>query len=842
MPVPHEPTTDTPACLQGLTDAMAADRLVADGPNSLPGSGPKPFLRIAAGVVREPMFLMLIAAGGIYLAIGDAGEALFLLCSVAAVVGIAVFQERRTQRALEALRDLSAPRALIRRGGAVRRVAAREVVRGDLLLLREGDRVPADAILLSGRIGVDESLLTGEPGTQQKLPGASTQALGHPGQEGSSSIFAGTLVTQGDAQALTMATGVRTAMGRIGAALASATEPASALQRDSRIIVARVAVAGLAIAFSLVLLGWLWDGRPLVESLLLGIALAMAVLPEEIPVVLTVFLAMGAWQLSRSKVLVRRVQAVEALGAITVLAVDKTGTLTVNSMRVAELRANGVVHESGELDDSFLPALRALVLATPADPFDPMEKAILSFAQAHWNGEPVLGNPAHQYAFSRETLAMTNAFAAGTGRYLLATKGAPEAVLDLCGLEIDERRTVQADVDEMARRGLRVLAIAQGEWDARPWPQGQRGLPLRFAGLVGLIDPLRPEIANAVQSCRAAGIRLIMMTGDHPSTALAMAQAAGIETPGNRALAGSDIAEMDDAALGAALLRTNVCARLVPEQKLRLVALLQRAGETVGMTGDGVNDAPALKAADAGIAMGERGTDVAREAAALVLLDDSFASITGAIRQGRQIDDNIRSAVRFIFAVHVPIVALALLPVAAHWPLLLLPAQVVLLELIIDPACSIIFQARPAAPDLMSRPPRDAAGSPFAWRNAVAGLLEGTLAAAVLVTGVAAMQWNSWPQDLMRTTAFLSLAGCVLLLVVMDGAAAGAWKAQGAHRWFAPLLLGVGAVISAVMVVPALRRVLGFAAVSPQGAFAALAMTAAAALALLLLRLGRRKS
>ena len=828
--------------LSGLRREEAQRRLAADGPNALPGSEPKSLLRIVGEVLAEPMFLMLLAAGGVYLVLGDTAEAAFLLFAVFAVIGLTLMQERKTQRALEALRDLSAPRALVVRDGVESRIASREVVRGDLLVLHEGDRVAADAVLLQGQVSTDESLLTGEAAPQVRLPAADEIALGEPGVEGSPFVFASTVVTKGMGLARVQSTGARTAVGRIGAALTATVQPTSQLQRSSRRIVRVFATAGLASCVILVLLAWRWDGRPLLDSLLLGIGLAMSALPEEIPVVLTVFLALGAWRLSRQKVLTRRVQAVEALGGITVLAVDKTGTLTVNRMQVAQVRSQGrtFADDGGEpLPEVFHETAEFALLATPADPFDPMEKAIRSFVKRHLGGtEHVHGEwtPEQQYPLSPEILAMTHVFpAADPARHLLATKGAPEAVADLCHLDAAQRAEVQHQVQEMAALGLRVLGVAKGRWTGRQWPASQHEFDFQFLGLLGLADPPRPEVPAALAACRKAGIRVIMMTGDHAATAQAIARQVGLSAAAE-VLTGPQMAALDDAALQRRLQRVDICARLLPEQKLRLVRALQGAGETLGMTGDGVNDAPALKAADVGIAMGERGTDVAREAAAIVLLDDSFASITAAIRQGRHIDDNIRIALRFIFAVHVPVIALALVPVLMHWPVLLMPAQIVLLELIIDPACSVVFEAEPAAADLMERPPRLPGASPFARPNLALGLLQGLGLATVLVLGCLAMTSRAWPADAIRTTSFLALvSGLILLVLAQRGAVRE--PAGGPHNpWLSRLLLGVVVMLALVLGVPWLRQVLGFALPDGGALAAAALMLLATALWLAVLR------
>ena len=842
------------AATSGVTAAEAAAHLARDGPNLLPGTAPKSAWAIALGVVRAPMFLMLLAAGGVYLLLGDRGEALFLLGFVFVVMGITLAQERKTQRALESLRDLSAPRALVIRDGREQRIAGRDVVTGDLLVLHEGDRVAADAQLVNGQLDVDESLLTGEAVPVSKLPDPVLRPPAAPGDAGTAALFASTVVTMGVGQAVVLATGARTAVGGIGAALSNTAEVDSGLQRASGTLIRTLTMVAFALALALVLVNRLWEGRPLLDSLLSGIALAMAILPEEIPVILTVFLALGAWRLSRTKVLTRRVPAVEALGAITVLAVDKTGTLTQNRMRVAELAVGEALFQANdaELPECFHALVEFALLATPLDPFDPMEKAIQGFGHARLRGTSHVHddrNAARQYDLAADILAMTRVFATDRpDAYALATKGAPEAVADLCHLPQPQRDAIRRQVETMAQRGLRVLGVARGTWQAplpgAPWPASQHDFDFTFLGLVALIDPPRPEVPAAIAECRAAGVRIVMMTGDHPATAQAIAAQVGLSERA-AAITGPELATLDDATLRARLRRVDVCARLAPEQKLRLVRALQADGQVVAMTGDGVNDAPALKAADVGIAMGERGTDVAREAAALVLLDDSFASIVQAIRGGRRIFDNITKAARFVFAVHMPIIALALLPALLHWPVLLLPVHVVLLELLIDPACSIVFEAEPEAADLMRRPPRPLAASPFVLGNIGFGLVQGLGIAAVLLAGHALLhRFTDWADGELRLAVFTALvwASFLLILANRDLGHAALVNLRGANPWLGRMSLAVGAVLAAVLLVPPLRQVMGFADVSWPPLVAALVLLLLCGLWLQALRLawGRR--
>ncbi|WP_439113594.1 cation-translocating P-type ATPase [Hydrogenophaga sp.] len=812
----------------GLSASEATRRLAAEGPNLLPGSVPKSNAAIVREVITEPMFLMLLSAGGIYLALGDRGEALFLLSFVGVVIGITLAQERKTQRALESLRDLSAPRALVWRDGQALRIAGREVVRGDVLVLHEGDRIAADAVLLSGELEVDESLLTGEA-----VPVAKRTLADAAPDDSKVALFASTVVTRGVAQAVVCATGVHTAVGRIGADLATTTEPPSALQVGSRQLVRRLGLAALVLAMAQVLLGWWWNDRPLLESLLAGIALAMAILPEEIPVILTVFLALGAWRLSRHQVLTRRVTAVEALGGITVLAVDKTGTLTVNRMAVAGLATPDAAFNpegAAALPEAFHRLVEFAMLATPGDPFDPMEKAIQTFGDQWLQGTEHVHDgrePEFEYPLSGEIVAMTRVFtSANPALHVLATKGAPEAVVDLCHLAPGQREAVRHQVEALAEQGFRVLGVACGHWSgttpapgaAPRWPASQHDFDFEFLGLLALADPPRSEVPAALAEARRGGVRVIMMTGDHPATARAIARQVGLsERP--ELMTGADMDALDDHALTQRLRQTDLCARLKPQHKLRLVKLLRADGEVVAMTGDGVNDAPALKAADVGIAMGERGTDVAREAAALVLLDDSFARIVGAIRQGRRIDSNIRKATRFVFAVHVPIILLALVPPLLHWPVLLMPVHIVLLELLIDPACSVVFEAEPEDGDIMDHPPRPISDSPFALAPLLNAVLQGAGMAAVLLAGHAALMTQGWVAGEARAVVFGALVlGVMLLIGANRNPKRPVWVGlSGGNPWLWRMAAGVGALLVAVLTVPWLRDLMGLVLPALQG-------------------------
>jgi len=748
---------------QGMTAAAAAARLQAEGPNELAHDRRRGLASIALEVLREPMFLLLSGCGAVYLLLGEPGEAGLLLGFIVMVLGLTFFQERRTVRALETLRDLSSPRALVIRGGQRIRIAGCAVVRGDWIVVSEGDRVPADARLLDAQnLQVDESLLTGE-----SLPVRKTTAVA--GDDGV--LFSGTLVVGGSGVACVQTTGMHTAMGRIGRALQQIEDTPSPIQRETAQVVRRIAFGAVALSAGVALLYGFMRGQWL-DGILAGLALAMALVPQEFAVVLLVFLAVGAWRISRRQVLTRRRGAIEVLGAATVLCVDKTGTLTENRMTVRELVTADGVHFA--VDGRPLPeAAHALVefaiLATRRDPFDPMERAINALGLGnlveaeHLHADWLM---AREYPLAPGLPAMSQAWEARRGgARSVAAKGAPEAIIELCHLDAAQTQGVLEQARALARAGLRVLGVARAgltharvdiSTAAAPLPQQQHDFAFEFLGLLGLNDPLRAGVPEAVAACRGAGIRVLMITGDYAETASHMARAAGLEAP-ERSLSGAEVAAMDAPALAAALRHTSVIARARPEHKLNIVRALQRAGEVVAMTGDGVNDAPALRAADIGIAMGGRGTDVAREAADLVVADDDFTSIVHAVRLGRRIFDNLRRAIGYIIAVHLPIAGLSLLQVLLGWPLILLPAHIAFLELIIDPACSMAFEAERDDAAAMRRPPRARSLRLFDAGLLAAGVAQGAVALLMVLLTVLAGMALGWPVERLRSAAFAVL-------------------------------------------------------------------------------------
>ena len=741
----------------GVTSAEASARLTADGPNELPKAGRRSSLRIVGEVLREPMLALLLVGGIAYLLLGDLTEALILLGFATFSVAVTVIQETRTEHVLEALRDLSAPRALVIRDGARMRIPGREVVRGDMLVIEQGDRIAADAVLTEATdLQADESLLTGESLPVGKVAGSADAAAGahRPGGDDQPFIYSGSLVARGSGMALVVATGASSEIGKIGQSLAALDNEVPRLRMETARIVRMCAIGGGLVAGLVVLLYGLLRGG-WIDAMLAGIAIGMALLPEEFPVVLTIFLAMGAWRIGQAGVLTRRAAAIETLGSATVLCTDKTGTLTENRMAVAECWVPSSAMTKADV-------IETGILASAPQPVDPMEVAIHAAGKPDHAPEGVV---VRSYGLRPDLLAITNIWQ-DDDAFTVAAKGAPEAIAELCRLAPAERETMMAAVDTMAARGIRVLGVARAQLLDDSWPETPRDISFSLVGLIGLADPLRSSVKAAVAECRSAGIRVVMITGDYAATARAIASQAGIAD--GDVLTGEDLAALDDAQLAERLKTVTVFARIMPEQKLRIVEAFKADGEIVAMTGDGVNDAPSLKSAHIGIAMGKRGTDVAREASAIVLLDDDFGSIVTAIALGRRIYDNIRKAMAFIFAVHVPIAGLALLPLVLGLPILFGPIHIALLEMVIDPVCALVFEAERKEADIMKRRPRPPTEPLFSWRMITWSVFQGGVALALLASAFLIATYRGIPENEVRALAFFGLVASILALILVN--------------------------------------------------------------------------
>ena len=763
---------------QGLSQKEVSERLKRDGFNELPSQKKKNIFNLFINVIKEPMLILLLLAGGIYLLLGEPKDALMLLALVFMVIGITFYQERKTERALETLKDLSSPRALVIREAEQQRISGKEVVLDDLVILREGDRVPADTVILVQRnLMLDESLLTGESLTVHKSDWNQETDLNYyrPGGENTPLAYSGTLVTQGHAVAKVIKIGIDTEMGKIGKSLQSIREEDTLLKREIGKLVRNFALWSVFLCILVVVLYFLLRGNFL-QGILSGLSLSMSLIPEEFPVVLIVFLTLGAWRISKRNVLTRNTSAIETLGAAKVLCVDKTGTITLNKMQLETMAVDGQeinLEEDKHLGEEFHRLLEYAILASQKDPFDPIEKEIRT------SGTEILKKDKHQhlhknwslvkeYALTKQLFALSHVWESPNQKqYIIAAKGAPESIADLCHLKVSEKEKLLNKVQSLSGKGMRIIAVARAETNKETLPKSQHDFAFELVGLLGFSDPVRPGISTAIEECYKAGVRTIMITGDYPGTAQFIAKKIGLKNP-DQYLTGPELEKMDESLLREKIKNINVFARVVPEQKLAIVKALKANGEIVAMTGDGVNDAPALKAANIGIAMGERGTDVARETADLVLLQDDFSSIVESVKLGRRIFDNLKKAIAYIMAIHVPIAGMTLLPIIFNLPIVLYPAHIAFLELIIDPSCTVVFEAEPAEKNIMSNPPRNLKTPLFGKREFIVSMLQGASVLSIVFIVYLYSLFLGKSEPDVRTVTFAAIVFSNLMLIVTN--------------------------------------------------------------------------
>lgn len=681
------------------------------------------FLKIIQ-VLKEPMFLLLIAAAIIYFLLGEPRDGTIMLVFVVGIISIDVIQEWKTDKTLNALKNLSAPHITVIRDGIECTINSEDLVPGDLMMIAEGVKLPADGkVIKANDLCIDESSLTGEAEGVWKCIDDS----GNKDYWKKDHCYAGTLVTQGTGVILIEKIGAETEYGKIGINVAEAPDRPTPMEKQTKKLVKVCAVIA-AVLFLLVCIITYFNlpdhqlKERLIESILSGITLAMAMIPEEFPVILTVFLSMGAWRLAKKNSLVRRLPSVETLGAVSVLCVDKTGTITMNKMRVRECWA---------ISNNIKETNKIMGMACEVDAYDPMEHAMLDYCEENNIAKEELfkGELISEYSFTNERKMMGHVWKLN-GEVVIASKGSPEKILTLCNLDKDEKKIIESKIFNMSSQGLRVIGIGKMILkDEKDIPETLEECSLEFLGLVGLQDPPREKVKNDIASCVRAGIRVVMITGDNGITASAIAKQVGIPHS-SVIITGDELNTMTDDELQERIKDVSIFSRVMPEHKMRIVKAFKENGDVVAMTGDGVNDAPALKYANIGIAMGKKGSEVSREAADLILLDDNFSTIVDTIKDGRRIYDNIRKAIGYVFTIHIPIAFASLLAPMLNIRssmLLLLPVHVVLLELIIDPTCSIVLERQPAESDIMERKPRNPKESILTTSVLVKSIIQGMI-------------------------------------------------------------------------------------------------------------------
>ena len=736
--------------LKGLTGAEVILSRAEFGTNTLDQKGSKNFLHILKDIFTEPMMILLAAACSIYFFTGETGDGIIMLAAIFVVAGISIYQETKSESAIKSLKKLTQPLTNVIRNGLKTEVPSDDIVAGDIMIIEEGQSISADGkIIESNDLSVDESLLTGESFPVEKIPGRDE-------------VFMGTNVASGLGYCKVTAVGMNTKIGKLGKTLESIKKEETVLQKQINKFVKRMALIGL-IAFLFVWAYNYFDSGDILHGLMHGLTLAMAVLPEEIPVALSTFMALGAYHLLKYNILTKQPQTVEALGSATVICVDKTGTLTENKMKVTEIyifKEHKVIeHEDKELlNESNTELVNFSKLSSEPVAFDPMEKAIEELFE--YAGDKKFTKDLKmikEYPLSGKPPMMTHIYSDGN-KIITSCKGAPEGIISICGLSGEEKRKTDLIINEFAEKGLRVLGVAKADFQSREFLQDQREYNWEFLGLIALSDPPKKNIKEVIENFYRSGIEVKMITGDYPVTAKSIGRQIGLRNSEN-VLTGEQIVHMKDKELQESVKKINIFARMLPEAKLKIVNSLKADGEVVAMTGDGVNDGPALKASNIGIAMGKKGSQIAKQEASLILIDDDLSNMVKAVALGRKIYSNLKKAIRYIISIHIPIISIVTFPLILGWKYqnIFMPIHVIFLELVMGPTCSIVFENEPIEKDIMDQKPRKLTTQFFSFKELAVSIIQGLAIASGLMGILYYAIVNGINEDTARTMIFTSL-------------------------------------------------------------------------------------
>lgn len=746
---------------RGLSDDEVLLSRKEHGRNALDVKHENTFFQLLKSLVAEPMVVLLLTAAAIYFISGDTGDGFFLAGAIILVAAISLYQDKKSRNALAQLKAYNTPKSKVIRNGAVTEIKSEDVVVGDSLIAEEGKPVTADGIVTYAHdFFVNESVLTGEA-----LPVAK-EINGE-----NDHIYSGTTVTGGLGIATVTAVGNETQLGKIGRALESITEEKTPLEIQINAFVKKMVVIGAIVFFIVWALNYARSYQ-LLDSLLKALTLAMSILPEEIPVAFTTFMVLGAWRLMKMGIIVKQMKTVETLGSATVICTDKTGTLTENRMSLAKLytpAAPFIADADGSLDEHAKELVRIAMWASEPVPFDPMEIAIHeAYTRTAINDERAVYAMLHEYPLSGRPPMMTHIFENAEGKRIIAAKGAPEAILRIAALPSITKQAIEKVVDEMTAEGFRVLAVAESHFDGKDFPEQQQSLPFLFTGLVAFYDPPKQNIARVLQDLYHAGIQVKIITGDGALTTAAIARQIGF-TGFDKSISGDDVMQLTDEDMQHAAAYNQVFTRMFPEAKLKVIQALKARGEIVAMTGDGVNDSPALKAAHIGIAMGRKGTESAKQAAALVLVEDDLSKIVTAVAMGRRIYTNLKKAIRYIISIHVPIILTVFIPLALHWvyPNIFTPVHVIFLELIMGPTCSIVYENEPAEKHTMQEKPRPVSTTFFQWNELITSIVQGLVITAGALGILQFAIRSGYDEHMARSMVFTTIiiANIILTLV-----------------------------------------------------------------------------
>jgi Ca2+-transporting ATPase len=748
--------------IKGLTKQQVIEAREKYGQNKLEYKKENVFFEAIKSVEKEPMILLLLVASSIYFISGNKEDSIFLASAIILVSTISLYQDSRSRNALEKLKNFTQPKCKVIRNGKIEEIKSEDLVIGDSLIAEEGNSVAADGIIIhSNDFSVNESILTGESLSVYK---DQTKA--------DNIIYHGTTVSSGLAVATITAIGNETKLGKIGKSLESIQEEKTPLELQINNFVKKMVIAGIII-FCFVWAINYFHSYNLLDSLLKALTLAMSILPEEIPVAFTTFMALGAWRLMKMGVVVKQMKTVETLGSATVICIDKTGTITENKMRLAKLfvlKSQQIYSLQNGVPDEAKDLIRFAMWASEPIPFDPMELALHNaYTDTIKDDERAQYKMIHEYPLGGKPPMMTHLFENNDGKRIISAKGAPEAMMAVSNLSIIEKEQIEVAIKSLAVDGYRVLGVGEANFTGNNFPKNQQEFQFQFKGIVAFYDPPKKNIQSVLENFYSAGITVKIVTGDNAVTTNAIAKQIGFRGY-EKSLSGDELMQLSDKELQERVMDTNVFTRMFPDAKLKIINALKAKNEIVAMTGDGVNDGPALKSAHIGIAMGKKGTEIAKQAASLILLEDDLSKMVDAIAMGRKIYSNLKKAIQYIISIHIPIILTVFMPLALGWiyPNIFSPVHVIFLELIMGPTCSIIYENEPMEKNTMAQKPRPYSITFFKWSELTISILQGLM---ITIGNLIAYQFavnKGFSESITRSMVFTVLISSNIFLTLVN--------------------------------------------------------------------------
>ena len=748
--------------INGLTAEAVLYARERYGDNSLNYKKENGFLEVLKSLAKEPMVILLLVASIIYFISGNKGDGIFLASAIVLVSAISLYQDKKSRTALEKLKDFTQSHCKVIRNGEVEEIKSDELVVGDSLMVEEGTSIPADGIIAhSNDFSVNESILTGESLSVYK-----------DRTKEDNMIYRGTTVASGLAIATITAIGNETKLGKIGKSLESIKEEKTPLEQQIGNFVKKMVIAG-AIVFIIVWVINYFHSHNVLDSLLKALTLAMSILPEEIPVAFTTFMALGAWRLMKMGIVVKQMKTVETLGSATVICTDKTGTITENKMSLAKLYVcslQNISDADGELGKDEKELIRLAMWASEPIPFDPMEIALHeAYTHIMMDDERTQYKMVHEYPLGGKPPMMTHLFENGEGKRIVAAKGAPEALIGISNLSATEKQQIEDVIKALATDGYRLLAVAEADFDGDNFPKKQQEFRFKFKGIIAFYDPPKKNIQSVFEDFNRAGISVKIVTGDNPATTAAIAKQIGF-IGYEKSITGDELMQLKDKELQEKVVHTNIFNRMFPDAKLKIINALKAKNEIVAMTGDGVNDGPALKASHIGIAMGQKGTEIAKQAASLILLEDDLSKMVDAVAMGRKIYTNLKKAIQYVISIHIPIILTVFIPLALGWiyPNIFSPVHIIFLELIMGPTCSIIYENEPMEKNTMLQKPRPFSTTFFNWKELTTSVIQGLAITAGTLTAYQYALHQGLNESTTRTMVFTALITANIFLTLVN--------------------------------------------------------------------------